>query len=205
MSSDLVTQPTRLDTLHRAVLDTTELLECILSHLPMKQIFGVQRVSRLWKDAVARSPIIQEKLFLKLKSKPTELWALLEHARRAQFKGRELRLEKLTSESDVESVSATDATMFAPVALNPFLQLGHDPDEGPMCDKPVYDRARYHTPETTEFCEGLAFGLGSSLMDTHISDPPCMRARVALSYYFSPERPDFIASKLVLLCRLASL
>lgn len=128
---------------------------------------------------------------MKLQNKPAELWALLEFARRAQFKGRELRLEKLTSEADVESVSGTDATMFTPVALNPFLQLGHDPDEGPIGDTPVCDRARYHTPEITEFCEGLTFGMGSCLMDTHISDPPCKRARVALSYYSSPERPDF--------------
>lgn len=56
--SDLVTQHTRLDALHRAVLDTTERLECILSHLPPKQIFGVQRVARLWEDVITRSPRI---------------------------------------------------------------------------------------------------------------------------------------------------
>lgn len=106
------------------MLDTTELLECVLSHLPPKQIFGVQRVASLWRDVIARSLGIQEKLFLKLQHKPAELWALLECARHAEFEGRKLRLEKITSEFDVKSVSATDATLFMPVALNPFLQLG---------------------------------------------------------------------------------
>ena len=94
-------------------------------------------MSQLWKDVVARSPAIQEKLFLKLQNKPTEFWALLGYARRAQFNGREFRLEKFTSDADVESASGTDAIVLTPVALNPFVQLGHDPDEGPMCDKPV--------------------------------------------------------------------
>jgi len=128
---------------------------------------------------------------LKLQNKPAETWALLECGRRAQFEGRKLRLEKIISEPDIKSVSATDATMFTPAVLNPFLRIGYDPDEGPLCDKPVRDRARYHTPETTDFCRGLAFDVNSSLMDTHISDPPCMCARVALSFYSVPERVDF--------------
>lgn len=49
----------------------------------------------------------------------------------------------------------------------------------------------YFFPDITEFCNRLAFDLNSSLLDTHISYPPCMRARIALSCYSSPERPDF--------------
>ncbi|GAB7323676.1 hypothetical protein MBLNU13_g07152t2 [Cladosporium sp. NU13] len=138
-SADLVIPSTRLDALYHAVLDTTELLECVLSHLPSKQIFGVQRLARLWKDVIARSPAIQEKLFLKLQNKPAELWGLLECARRAEFEGSRLRLEKPTSEAEVESVSTTDVGMFTSVALNPFLQVGEDPDEGPLCKQHEYD------------------------------------------------------------------
>ena len=173
------------------MLDTTELLECTLGHLPPKQIFGVQRVARLWKDVIARSLGTQEKLFLKLQNRPAEIWALLECDRHAQFESRKLRLEKIIFEPDIKSVSATDATIFTPVALNPFLQLGEDPVEGPLCDRPICDRADLFTPEVTEFRNGLTFDLDSSLLNTYISDPPCMRARVALSYFSSPERTDF--------------
>jgi hypothetical protein len=173
------------------VLDTTELLECVLSHLPPKQIFSVQRVARLWRDVIARSPGIQERLFLKLQDKPAELWALLKCTRRAEFESSILRLEKITSGSDLQPGSATRTTMVTPVVLNPFLQLGHDPIEGPIRNIPVSDRARYHTPEITAFRKGLSFDMNSSLLDTHISDPPCMWVQVALSYYSSPERYDF--------------
>jgi hypothetical protein len=172
------------------VLDTTELLECVLSHLPPKQIFGVQRVARLWKDVIARSLGMKEKMFLKLQNKPAEVWALLECARSAQFESRKLRLEKITSEPDLKFISATDATLFTPVSSNPFLQLGEDPVEGPLCDRRISDRAHLFTPEITEFRYGLGFDLNSSLLNTYISDPPCIRARVALSYYSTPERTD---------------
>jgi hypothetical protein len=109
----------------------------------------------------------------------------LEYDRRAQFEGRKLRLEKITTEPDVMSVSATDATLFAPVAVNPFLQLGEDLVEGPLCDKPICDRADFFTPEITKFRNALTFDLTSSLLNTYISDPPCMRAQVALSYHSS--------------------
>jgi hypothetical protein len=51
---------------HRAVFDTLELLEIIISFSPVSDILTVaQRVSRTWKDAVAKSPTIQTKLWLR--------------------------------------------------------------------------------------------------------------------------------------------
>jgi hypothetical protein len=174
---------------YRAVLDTTELLENILSHLPPKQLFGVQRVCRLWKDFIARSSGIQEKLFLKLQGRPAELWALLERDVGAEFGPRKSRLEKVNKRPALGRGNA-DVRTFTPVDLNPFLQHGHDSVEGPVCKISACDRADYMTPEITEFCHGLTFGLNSSLLDTYICDPPCMRAHIALSYFSSPERLD---------------
>jgi len=162
----------------------------VLSHLPPKQIFGVQRVSRLWRNVIARSPGIQEKLFLKLQSKPAELWALFDYARGDEFEPRQLRLEKITSESEVEPGSTTGDTLFTPVALNPFLQLKYDWVEGVSRDIPICNRAHYLQHESTGLYTRLTLGANSTLMDTQISDPPCMRAQVALSYYFSPENHD---------------
>ncbi|KAM0716082.1 hypothetical protein Q7P37_008596 [Cladosporium fusiforme] len=49
-----------------AVFNIPELLEHIIAELPMEQIFWkAQRVSRGWKDAIAASPTIQTKLFLR--------------------------------------------------------------------------------------------------------------------------------------------
>jgi len=58
------------------VLDTVELLEHILFHLPASEIFVIQRVSSLWKQVVATSPALHDKLFLRLKSSFDPSWTL---------------------------------------------------------------------------------------------------------------------------------
>ncbi|KAK5723107.1 hypothetical protein LTR17_013977 [Elasticomyces elasticus] len=58
---------TRLTTKHsvfNAVLLTTELLEPILSQLPMKDLLLAQRVSRKWRDVIMQSKEMQQKLFM---------------------------------------------------------------------------------------------------------------------------------------------
>lgn len=47
------------------VLKTTELLENIISFLPMRQILGKARVSRKWKSVIDHAPSIHSSLFLR--------------------------------------------------------------------------------------------------------------------------------------------
>lgn len=56
----------------RDVLGTTELLEHIISFLPMRKIFEVQRVAKQWRNVIGTSPTIEEKMFLRLKTTPKE-------------------------------------------------------------------------------------------------------------------------------------
>lgn len=49
----------------QAVINTTELLEQIISHLPMRQIAATQRVARNWKEIIDGSPTIQALLWLR--------------------------------------------------------------------------------------------------------------------------------------------
>lgn len=51
-----------------AVFNTTELLEQIISHLPIHQVFAVQRVSRRWKEVINSSSKIQKKMWLRSSS-----------------------------------------------------------------------------------------------------------------------------------------
>jgi hypothetical protein len=60
----------------RAALDIPEILENVLSFLPPRTLFGVHRVSHLWKSTIAASPPIQEKMFLRLRTKTSEIWML---------------------------------------------------------------------------------------------------------------------------------
>jgi hypothetical protein len=58
------------------VLHIAELLERVLSFLPPKQIFAIQRVSCYWKEVITASPDIQEAMFLRARpaDRPLELW-----------------------------------------------------------------------------------------------------------------------------------
>jgi hypothetical protein len=51
-----------------------ELLENILSFLPAKTIFRVQRVSQTWKSTIAQSVSIQEKFFFRCQSTTPDVW-----------------------------------------------------------------------------------------------------------------------------------
>lgn len=48
----------------QAVLNTYELLEQILLHLPWKEKFAVQRVSPFWKDLIQRSQILRQRMWI---------------------------------------------------------------------------------------------------------------------------------------------
>jgi hypothetical protein len=66
------TESTKPRTACQQVFETTELVEHIMSFFPMKKIFNVQRVSKQWRDIIANSPGLQEKMFLRLKTTPKE-------------------------------------------------------------------------------------------------------------------------------------
>ena len=48
----------------RAVIDTTELLEIILSHLDIPSLFAFRRVSRRWQKILTTNKMLQTRMFL---------------------------------------------------------------------------------------------------------------------------------------------
>jgi hypothetical protein len=77
MPSDLSQHPDAVDSPNsacRRALQTTELLENILVHLPVKDLFVHQRVSKRFQATIAESLAIQRKMFLRLSSTPREYW-----------------------------------------------------------------------------------------------------------------------------------
>ena len=60
-----MTQSATVESLHNAVFLTTELLENILGHLPMRDLLLAQRVSRRWAEAINKSVPMQQTLFFK--------------------------------------------------------------------------------------------------------------------------------------------
>ena len=117
-----------------AVLSIPELLENILIFLPTKRVFSAQRVCQAWKNTVARSIPIQEKLFFRCQSKPQEVWKLYRrkhelilsqgypNGRTYQY----LPMSHFSGEHHVQlqcTEPVQDAIeMILPVALNPALE-----------------------------------------------------------------------------------
>lgn len=60
----------------QSVLETNELLENILSYLPAKKSFVIQRVSKRWNSIIATSPSIQRKLFTFCEQRKRNLGAI---------------------------------------------------------------------------------------------------------------------------------
>lgn len=148
-------------------LGTTELLEHIISFLPMRKIFTVQSVSKQWRNVIANSPSIEEKIFLRIKTTPKETcdprlmgwayWAL-------------------------QRVGRPVPTTFTLVSLNP--ELRYDA----ACAMRRYGLTCVHHGTRVKVRWGPApIKQCHSLFDTYISDPPCRRAEVCLTVRFKKE------------------
>jgi hypothetical protein len=145
------------DTACKAVFDTAELLENILIHLPSREIFKVQRVSRRFKDTTVNSMLLQQKMFLRPRDQPTTFWRLL-------------RTPHLITQKKLHRYVVT------PVTLSPFLKSwGYDEVE--ENGKTV---AKFPIDPLTG--QPQPFNMDSSILDTYFSDPPCRNLRLHLDY-----------------------
>jgi hypothetical protein len=145
----------RSDTACKAVFEITELLENILIHLPPREIFEVQRVSRRFRDTTVNSMLLQQKMFLRPRDQPITFWRLL-------------RTPHLITQKELHRHVVT------PVTLSPFLKSwGYDQVE--ENGKTV---AKFPIDPLTG--QPQPFNMESSILDTYFSDPPCRNLRLHL-------------------------
>lgn len=69
-----MTRTMTIDGPRQAVFKTAELLENIVMNLPVKKIFGIQRVSRQFRDIMATSSAIRQKCFLQPSGEQRQTW-----------------------------------------------------------------------------------------------------------------------------------
>jgi hypothetical protein len=107
----------------KSVLATPELLENILTYLPAKNIFGITRVSTGFRNCVANSPVIQEKLFFRSSGPPKETWQVIDDViswsvnYRASVRRRYLRLEQPQERMPESGIYVT------PLVVNPCMRI----------------------------------------------------------------------------------
>jgi len=183
------------DAPRQAALQTTEILENILSYLPNRNFFGVQRVCRQWKDVIAGSPTIQDKLFLKLRDETPETWILTNPVSfeyiydHDNFDIRTVKKKfRIASAAQVKSRDKTSfgqVPLFMPVTLNPLLErwnvTGLWIEEHPVEHAAIFSAEAHLTQ----------FAQHGSARATFITDPPCNEVKVMLHYNPRPSRPGF--------------
>jgi hypothetical protein len=174
------------DAPRRAALDTTEILENVLSFLPPHTLFVIQRVSQQWRNIIAASPPIQEKMFLRCRVKSPEVWMLTNPGPRRDLTLPQYanpvypdRKFRTVSASEVESgvwkkSSGGIEHLFTPVTLSPFLRR-------------EYGIISYYIEATnismwTDVMPTKALAQHSSLKNTYLTDPPSKDCEAYLHY-----------------------
>jgi hypothetical protein len=177
----------------RAALDIPEILENVLSFLPPRTLFGVHRVSHLWKSTIAASPPIQEKMFLRIRTKTPEIWMLTNPKpvpRGSNGEDGRLGLDrKFRMVGDTETQSGNRKIklgelrhVFTPVTLSPFLHTMQYDFANEWIDE------RVHT-STASLMPTAKFAQHNSFRNTYLTDPPCKEVRVCMNYEARPSPP----------------
>lgn len=173
------------DAARKAVFETPELLEHIISFLPATVIFAkVQRLSRAWKAAVDASPAIQTKLWLQPQEKtvmrPTS-FVEQNTPSRILYLGTDpvpmyscgLAVNQLLclqgKEIDSLSVKAMDYSRYQKFTTEPFPQ--------PFVIKCIGDFNNTNNPGR------LATGSSHSCRDMYLTDPSITTGMLRVHYY----------------------
>jgi hypothetical protein len=181
----------------RKTFETLELLQSILVHLPVKQLYSVQRVSKEFQRAVLGCPLIRDKMFLNRSTDARETWKIMTggHAgTHFQSVGHWLFLHKLHEPAGpmFQAIAPSDTPplqTFTPAVLHPvFLN-------GPWDSRARNEALRsappacLHGPQCwvsavmvpVTLNHGVA-GARNLLLEAFTSDPLCKKAVVRVSH-----------------------
>jgi hypothetical protein len=186
---DTACRKTNTQTACSTVLSTTELLEQILSFLPFKKIFITQQVSEYWKDVIADSPDVQQKLFNRLSAKPRELWALFEREDRHSDPD-SAETSRLTGvrEYSMRKVDQPEHYVFPHtwliIDLNPMMTM----DTGPRARRklPAFKGTFRDFAISCEEKVGYTgtFDALEQRATMYLSDPPCLNATLNITTFY---------------------
>ncbi|TKA80537.1 hypothetical protein B0A55_02024 [Friedmanniomyces simplex] len=188
-----ITRGTGTDSARRAVLGTAELLEMILMQAPVETVFVAQCVSRLFRDTVAASVLLQQKLFLHPPTlESTEKWGLT-----AGKGGPIMPRRSVLRVSDINhlppNLAPTDrgySGLFQPARhLNPIIYRD-ETESGLWCGRlPLQDRMAV-TGEGVDFQFKNARLIGAASWKlTYLTEFPCRVASMTGVWVIDAEHP----------------
>lgn len=181
----------------QAVFATSELLEKIILYLPMKTIFGIQRVSQKFKAVIDASPDIQTKIFRRLRGIQPETWVADKTSKHG--------VRKFDPEARPADLRGREEKLLRPVTLNPLLKVVRGPKGFRSAQEWIEwnsssapsprDRAAWSGYEHVriDVQRGL-LGNDRSFLNAYITDPPTLSAcaAIAAEYQVDPNmEPEY--------------
>lgn len=116
-----ITRTMTTDGPRQAVFKTVELLEMILMKLPIRTVFGIQRVCRQFHEIVATSAAVQQKLFLHPTGVERQVWTTYREYPNPPVRPYAVDAHFVKARDDAED--KTTEKRVTPARLNPLLSL----------------------------------------------------------------------------------
>ncbi|RMY57543.1 hypothetical protein D0863_12594 [Hortaea werneckii] len=173
-----ITRGMTTDAARRAVFETAELLENVFIQLPPRKIFVIQRVCKQFRDVMATSVKLQQRLFLRSDGPEAQEWRVAAKDNADSPNNYWLRTYRF-----VESNYIAGADEDVGVAFKPA-RLGHALKRPDLTSERKVSRAFYSTTQSVEFRRKIDYFGESSLAKTYLTHPPMQQAilRVTLSF-----------------------
>ena len=199
-----ITRGMTTDASRKAVLNTTELLEHIIVHLPARNIFGVQRVCQSFRNVIKTSTAIQEKLFLKPSTQKAQMWELRTAKEERvnastwpwEFEHHPLKFVRCADdEATAEGPEGWEAAMGTairrvPVQLNPLLKQEESP---PWIEQSLVKRSIEQEIRARLDLFNVPLKQTQSWRDMLITDPtPPSIGEVRFHWRVTGERGDWV-------------
>ncbi|KAI7340585.1 hypothetical protein KC315_g619 [Hortaea werneckii] len=185
-----ITRGMTTDAARRAVFETAELLENVFIQLPPRKIFVIQRVCKQFRDIVATSVKLQQRLFLRSDGTEAQEWRVAAKDN-ADFPNSDW----LTAFRYVKSTYIAGADENLGVAFKPA-RLGHALKRPYLTSEPKASCAFYSANQLGEFHRKIDYFGESSLAKTYLTHPPVQQAILHLTLSFKSDSHMYYSGRL---------
>jgi len=153
-----------------AVFNVPELLESILSYLPMKDLFIARSVNKAFYSLIATSPTLQRNLFLLPETSQPQYWQTI------QSKVNHHIYAVIASPSDAITFPSPQYIGSPPAivtSMNPLLQ---NPDSPRVAARLLYENCRDSAEMTDHMLQSRPW------THMYVTNPPCTCAHIQVEY-----------------------
>ncbi|KAI7226378.1 hypothetical protein KC330_g8832 [Hortaea werneckii] len=165
-----ITRGMTTDAARRAVFETAELLENIVIQLPPRKIFVIQRVCKQFRDIVATSVKLQQRLFLRADGCEAQEWKVAAKSNVYDHDSDLPTSFRFVRSTDILEAEENVQQAFKPVRLSHMLQ--------PLRGSKSFELSRgYHSPEQFAYFRwSRRFCAEALLAKTYLTSPPAQQA-----------------------------